>query len=114
MRLVVAAALVLAVPAVAAAQQRSAEEIQAEIQACTEGVDVPAVTARAEAWARDAGYEAKVAEMCEAGDGEAAVAFAEETQAAFYAQDAEADTLRACIEGVLGDEALSPGDVCEE
>lgn len=104
--------LLLAAPALA--QQRTAEEIQAQIQACTEDVDVPAVTARAEAWAAAADYEARVARLCEAGRGDEAAALAAETQAAFYAQDSEADGLRACLEGVLGDEALTPGDVCAE
>jgi hypothetical protein len=111
MRLVLAF-LLLALPA--AAQDRSAEEIQARIEACTEAVDVPAVTARAEAWAAAADYEARLATLCEAGLGDAAIALAEETQAAFYAQDPEAQTLRACLEAVLGDDALTPGDVCEE
>ncbi len=106
------ALLLLAAPALA--QQRTPEEIQAQIQACTEGVDVPAVTARAEAWATDAGYEAKVAALCEAGNATEAVAFAEQTQDAYYAQDPEAAKLRACLEGALGDGALSPGDVCGE
>jgi hypothetical protein len=110
----VLAFLALAVPVDAGAQQRSAEEIQAQIEACTEGVDVAAVTARAEKWAADAGYEAKVAALCAADDGDGAAAYAEETQAAFYAQDAEAEKLRACMAGVLGEEAMSPGDVCEQ
>ena len=104
--------LLLAAPALA--QQRSAEDIQAQVQACTEGVDVAAVTARAEAWAQAADYEAKIAALCEAGQGDAAVALAEETQAGFYAQDAEAQSLRACLEAALGADALSPGDVCEQ
>ena len=100
--------LLLAAPAVA--QQRTPEEIQAQVEACTAGVDVQAVTARAEAWAAEAGFEAKVAALCTT-DASAAVAFAEETQDAFYAQDAEAATLRACLETALGPVALSPGDV---
>lgn len=102
--------LLLAAPAVA--QQRTPEEIQAQVEACTAGVDVQAVTARAEAWAAKAGFEARVAELCES-DPEAAVAFAAETQDGFYGQDPEAATLRDCLEAALGADALSPGNVCQ-
>ena len=114
MRLPLALLLALAAPAAAQDAAPDPEDTQSRIVACTQDIDVPAVTARAEQWAADADFETRVNALCDAGDDAGAIAFATETQDAFYAQDAEAERLRTCLAGVLGDEAMSPGDICAD
>jgi hypothetical protein len=105
------ALLLLAAPALA---QDPAAEIEARMNACMAGLDVRAISARAEAWAAERDYEARVAALCESGDAAAAEAYADEVQAGFYAQDPEAARLFACLTDVLGPDALDPGAVCEQ
>jgi hypothetical protein len=109
MRLTIAF-LLLAAPALA---QDPAADLEAEVNACIEGLDVGAITGRAEAWAAERDYEARVAALCAAGDQPAADALAVEIQDSFYAQDPEAAGLRACLAAALGEEALTPGAVCQ-
>jgi hypothetical protein len=105
------ALLLLAAPALA---QDPAADMEARMNACMAGLDIQAISARAEAWAAERDYEARVAALCESGDTEAAEAYADEVQSSFYAQDPEADRLFACLTDVLGAEALDPGAVCEQ
>ena len=100
--------LLIAVPAVA---QTSAGAEQ-KLAACTAGLDVDAITARADAHAASRNYEARIAEFCAAGDSAGAAAFHREVQAEGNAQDPDAARLMACFEEALGKEAVDPGDLC--
>jgi hypothetical protein len=100
--------LLLAAPALA----QDPNALARELEACTAGVDLEAVGTRAGAYAAAEDYEARVAALCTAGDTAGAIALAREVQADFYAQDAEAAGIFACLSDVLGPEALDPGDPC--
>ena len=101
--------LILAAPA--AAQDRAG--IEERMNACVAGIDVHAIGVRAEAFADARDYEARVAELCAAGDRDGAAAFAAEVEANFYAQDAEAAGMRACLVEVLGRADLGADHVCD-
>jgi hypothetical protein len=108
MKLLLALSLLLAAPALAQ------DDIEARFDACIGGIDVDAVGARAEAFAAARGYEARVAELCAAGDVAGATAFKKELEAAFYAGDPDAARMRACLADVLGEDALAGEGACEE
>ena len=105
------AALVLLLAAPAAAQDE--DDISARLEACSAGIDPEAVGARADAFAATRGYEARVAELCAAGDRDGAAAFAAEVEADFYARDADAARMRACLIEALG-RADFGAHVCDE
>ena len=107
MKLFPALCLLLAAPAFAQDPGEAAE-------ACLADIDSEAVGVRAEAFmtARDA--EARVDALCAAGDAAGAAALAEEVTEAFYAGDAEAARMRACIVAAFGEEAVAIGDVCAD
>lgn len=100
--------LLLAVPTFALAQAGAEEKLAA----CTAGLDVDAITARADAYAASRNYEAHIAELCAAGDSAGAAAFHKEVQAEVNAKDPDAARLMACLEEALGKEAVDPGDLC--
>jgi hypothetical protein len=110
MKLPPLAALLLAAPALA---QDPGADIQARLDACLGAVDVDAIGARAEAFAAERGYEARVAELCAAGDDAGALAYARQVEDAFYAGDSDAARMRACLVEVLGEDAVAVEAVCD-
>jgi hypothetical protein len=106
------AIVVLLLAGPAAAQDPSG--IEARMNACMAGLDLDAIDLRAEAFAAGRDYEARIAELCAAGDHGAALAFAREVEAAFYAGDPEAARLRACIAEVAGEPEVTAEVLCDE
>ena len=87
-------------------------DLEAQLEACVSGVDLEAIGRRAAAFAEAKGYDARVSVLCGAGDLEGAAAFAAEVEDEFYAQDAEAARVRACMTALIGEE--DPGSPCDE
>jgi hypothetical protein len=100
----------LAAPPAAVAQDPA--DLEARFDACAAGLDLDAIGSRAEAFTAERGYEARLAELCAAGDTAAAADFAAELEAEFYAQDPEAARMRACLVEILGEERLRGEDPC--
>jgi hypothetical protein len=103
------ALLLLAAPA--AAQDPGIDE---RLNACMAGLDPDAIGVRAEAFADARGYDARVAELCGAGDRDGAAAFAAKIEADFYAQDAEAARMRGCVAEALGHDDFQARHVCDD
>jgi hypothetical protein len=104
------ALLLLAAPALA----QDPAAIEARMNACLAGVDLDAIGVRAEAFADARGYDARVAELCAAGDRDGAAAFAAKVEADFYARDADAARMRGCVAEALGHDDFRAGHVCDE
>jgi streptogramin lyase len=97
--------LVLAAPAAA---QQQVPPAMAGIAACAQGVDIEAITGRMEAFAQERGIEARVAELCAAGDRDGALAYADATKAELGATDPEAGAMLACLEDVMTTIGVEP------
>lgn len=96
----------LAIPAFAQ------DDMEAQLEACFAGADLDAVGARADAFAAARDVEARVAALCAAGDAAGALAFVRDVEADFYAGDAEAARMRACLVDALGEEAVATNEAC--
>lgn len=105
-----ASLLLLAGPALA--QDPAATEER--MAACAAGLDVDAISARGEVFAADHDYQAKLDALCAAGDRQGALAFVNGLERDFYASDAEAAKMHACLKEILGDDlGATVDDVCE-
>ena len=104
-------ALLLAAPAFAQEQG----DIEARMNSCMAGIDMDALSRRAEGFAAAHDYQARVDELCAAGDNEGAFAFADGVEKAFYASDAEGAKMKACLNDILGsDISATPDDICDQ
>ena len=104
-------AALLAGPALAQDQA----DIESRMNQCMAGIDLDAISTRAEGFAAAHDYQSRVDELCAAGDTEGAAEFARGVEAAFYAADADGAKMKACLRDILGDDLdTSADEVCQQ